>query len=247
MPEPGVPVWPSPRRELSEPVAARVAVMGLYVVTGATRGVGALVTLRLQAAGHEVIGVVRPGSVAPSHLRWKADLSRPATLAAAIGEQASALDRLDGVVHCAGVVDPGPLADATPEDFEHQLGVNVVAVAELTRLVLPALRAARGTVVLVNSGSGLTARPPLAVYGVSKHALRGYADALRAEESRLRVSTLFPGRTDTDMQRTVRAAEGGDYQPEAYLRPETVAQVICSILELPADAVITDLTLRPRG
>ena len=145
------------------------------------------------------------------------------------------------------MVRPGRLADAEPTAFTEQFEVNVVAVAELTRLWLPALRAAAGTVVLVNSGSGLNARPPLSTYGVSKFALRGYAEALRQEEPGIRVSTVYPGRTDTDMQRTVRAAESGGYEAADYLRPATVAGVIVSVLRLPPDATIVDLVVRPAG
>jgi NAD(P)-dependent dehydrogenase (short-subunit alcohol dehydrogenase family) len=138
----------------------------------------------------------------------------------------------------------GAAAETTPAHFAEQFAVNVTAVAELTRLLLPALRAAGGTVVFVNSGSGLNARAPLATYAASKFALRAYADALRSEEPQLRVSTVYPGRTSTGMQREVRAAEAGEND---YLRPETVAGVLASVLALPADGLICDLTLRPSG
>jgi NADP-dependent 3-hydroxy acid dehydrogenase YdfG len=149
------------------------------------------------------------------------------------------------VVHCAGIVRPGRLADQPAQDFSDQFAVNVTAVAELTRHLLPALRAAAGTVVLVNSGSGLNARAPLASYAATKFALRGYADALRLDEPSIRVSTIYPGRTDTGMQRVVRSAEAGEYRPSDYLQASTVAGVIVTVLALPADATVTELTLRP--
>lgn len=127
------------------------------------------------------------------------------------------------------------------------LGLATILVAELTRLLVPALRATGGTVVFVNSGSGLNARTPLATYAASKFALRAYADTLRSEEPELRVSTVYPGRTSTDMQREVRAAEAGGYDERDYLRPETVAGVLASVLALPTDGLITDLTHRPSG
>jgi NAD(P)-dependent dehydrogenase (short-subunit alcohol dehydrogenase family) len=231
-----------------------VLTVGLYLVTGASRGIGRAVLTSLVGAGHEVIGVFRTADSAsawPSTLRlagvWVADLGRPEALAAAVGGQATDLSRLDGVVHCAGLVRPAPLTvDSLARDLTDQFAVNVTAVAELTRLVLPALRAAEGTAVFVNSGSGLAARSPLGGYGVSKYALRGYADALRQEEPSIRVSTVFPGRTATEMQRTVRSAEGGGYDQDDYLQPDTVAGVICSVLALPADGVITEVVLRPR-
>ena len=224
--------------------------MARYLITGVSRGIGRVLSERLLAAGHEVFGLARtPESAAGLELAGLlvADLSAPQSLEQALAPWLATLAELDGVVHCAGVVRPGSLADSTPADFADQFTVNVTAVAELTRLLLPALRAAAGTVVLVNSGSGLNARSPLTSYGASKFALRAYADGLRQEEPGLRVSTIYPGRTATGMQRSVRAAESGEYRESDYLQPATVAGAIEMILALPRDGVIHDLTLRPSG
>jgi NAD(P)-dependent dehydrogenase (short-subunit alcohol dehydrogenase family) len=125
--------------------------------------------------------------------------------------------------------------------------VNLVAVVELTRLLLPALRTARGHVVLINSGAGLRANPGWGAYAASKFALRAFGDVLRAEEPDLRVTLVHPGRTDTPMQRAVRAAEGGDYEPERYLHPDSVAGAVLVAVTAPPDAHLTDVVLRPDG
>jgi NAD(P)-dependent dehydrogenase (short-subunit alcohol dehydrogenase family) len=219
-----------------------------YLITGVSRGIGRAVADRLLADGHRVYGIVR-SPLSDSALTGQAvlDLAELSEFPAALAPMLESVTELAGLVHCAGVVRPGRLAEAEPAAFTEQFAINVVAVAELTRLWLPALRAAAGTVLLVNSGSGLNARPPLSAYGMSKFALRGYAEALRQEEPGIRVSTIYPGRTDTDMQRTVRAAEAGSYQPADYLRVGTVADVMVTVLLLPADATIPELVLRPAG
>ena len=114
-------------------------------------------------------------------------------------------------MHCAGIVRPGRWPMHDPADFTEQFAVNVIAAAELIRHCCRPCGRRGGTVVLVNSGSGLNARPPLAAYGASKFALRGYAEALRQEEPGLRVCTVYPGRTATDMQRAVRRPRAVDY------------------------------------
>jgi NAD(P)-dependent dehydrogenase (short-subunit alcohol dehydrogenase family) len=141
----------------------------------------------------------------------------------------------------------GTIAETSAATWRHQFDINVVAVAELTRLLLPALRAARGRVVLINSGSGIVARPGWASYAASKFALRAFADALRVEEAEfgVRVTSVHPGRTDTDMQRGVVAHEGGTYRPDAYLRAESVAGAVLLAVTAPADAALTELMLRP--
>lgn len=161
--------------------------------------------------------------------------------------QLPSFDRLDGLVHCAGMVRPGLVSSQGVADWTAQFAVNVVAPAVLTAALLPALRSAQGAVVFVNSGSGQRARAGMTSYGASKFALRALADGLREEEPALRVTTVYPGRTATDMQRAVRAFEDGPFEPEHYLRPETVAGVIAQVLTTPPDAVVPEVALRPRS
>jgi len=165
----------------------------------------------------------------------------------AVAEAVAGITRLDVLVHSAGVGLLGTVADTSADTWRHQFEVNVVAVAELTRLVLPALRAARGRVILVNSGAGRNANPGWASYAASKFALRAFADALRAEEegNGVRVTSVYPGRTDTEMQRDVVRQEGGVYRPERYLRAESVAGAVLLAVTAPDDAALTELVLRP--
>jgi NADP-dependent 3-hydroxy acid dehydrogenase YdfG len=170
------------------------------------------------------------------------DLAEPRGIEAALGD--IELPSLDGLVHSAGVIELGTVAEARVDDWVEQLTVNVAAPAELTRLLLPALRAARGHVVFVNSGSGLRARPGWGGYAASKHALRALADSLRAEEPDIRVTSVFPGRTAGEMQRRVRAQEDGEYDPDAYMSARTVATVIARTLDTPEDATVTEVSVR---
>lgn len=219
------------------------------LITGASRGIGAA-TARALADTHDLLLGGRDGTALTAlatdlpHARpWPVELTDPAALAAAT----SGLDRLDVLVHNAGVGEVGPLEHTTAEVWRRTLEVNVIAVAELTRLLLPALRAARGHVVLINSGAGQRANPNWGAYAASKFALRAFADVLRAEEAGhgVRVTSIYPGRTDTAMQRGIRAAEGHDYHPEDFLRPDTVAGAVVTAITTPADAHLTELTLRP--
>jgi len=217
------------------------------LVTGASRGIGAAVAAALAEThdvllgGRDIEALARLASALPGSHLWPVELTDPEALAAAT----SGVESLDVLVHSAGTVEIGPLADITADTWRRTLELNVVAVAELTRLLLPALRAARGHVVLINSGAGLAANPGWGSYAASKFALRAFADVLRAEEPSLRVTSIFPGRTATDMQRRVRAAESGDYEPRRYLAPETVARAVLAAVTAPDDGHVTELVLRP--
>lgn len=226
--------------------------MGSYLITGATRGIGRALVDEL--AEEDLILAARDGAALDelcgslrSARAMRIDLARPETIAAAVRD-VGLPDRLDGIVHSAGILRPARIAELEATVWAEQFTVNVIAAGELTRAVLPSLRAARGTAVFVNSGAGRrVGGPGNGGYAASKHALTALADSLRFEESDVRVTTVFCGRTATDMQRELRRHEGGDYRPEEYLRPGTVAGFIASALRLPADAQIDDVRITPRG
>jgi NADP-dependent 3-hydroxy acid dehydrogenase YdfG len=221
----------------------------LALVTGASRGIGAAIaraiapTHRVLLGGRDRRVLDALAATLPDARPFPFDLSDPRSL----GGATENITSLDVLVHSAGVATIAPLDKTPVEVWRHTLDLNVIAVAELTRVLLPALRAARGRVIMINSGAGLRVNPNWGSYGASKFALRGYAEALRAEEepNGVRVTTIYPGRTATQMQRDVRAAEGGAYDPSDYLRPETVAEAVMFVMRTPRDGQLTELTLRP--
>lgn len=223
--------------------------MATHLLTGGGSGIGRLVAERLLERGDDVWLLARSADRAHD---LRADLAGATVLVADLAwpESVESLDlpgSLDSVVHAAGIVELGAVGELTVEDWASQLRVNLVSPAALTRVALPALRAARGTVVMVNSSAGLQAHPQWSAYAASKSGLRALADSLRAEELAhgVRVTTVYPGRTATPMQRKVHDQEGKDYDPDDWIDPATVADAILRVLDLPRDATVTDLTIRP--
>jgi len=222
----------------------------LALVTGATRGIGAAVahalspTHRVLLGGRDVRALGERAEEIPGSTAWPADLTDPAALREAV----VGIDELDVLVHSAGVAELGTVEEAETQAWRTNFEVNVVAVVELTRLLLPALRAAGGHVVLVNSGAGISARAGWGPYAASKFALRAFGDVLRAEEEAngLRVTSVHPGRVDTDMQRAIVAREGREYDGSRFLSPHSVARAIVAAVTATPDAHPTELVLRPR-
>jgi len=145
------------------------------------------------------------------------------------------------------VIGGDTVDSTTRDDWRRVFEVNVFAVAELTRQLLPALRAAEGTVVAINSGSGFTAGTGGGTYAASKFALRALTDALREEERPhgVRVSSVHPGRVDTDMQRELVEKEGGRYDTALYLEPQSVADAVRLVVDLPHGATAEVVSVRP--
>lgn len=227
--------------------------MSVYLITGAGSGIGAALAGRLLDRGDDVVLLARDAGRAreiaaefPGASTLFGDLSQPGRLSWALSKQ-ELPRRIDGLVHVAGVVDLGTVADLPPSLWERQLAINLVAPAELTRLLLPVLRVSRGRIVFVNSGAGLRANAGWSAYAASKHGLKALADALRIEEAEhgVRVTSIYPGRTATPMQERVHQQEGNAYDPERFIAPESVVTTILTAIDLPDDADITDLTVRP--
>jgi NADP-dependent 3-hydroxy acid dehydrogenase YdfG len=222
--------------------------MSTALITGAGGGLGAAIANAL-APTHALLLAGRPSprldAVAErlGATTWPMDL----TDLDGIEEAADLFDELDVLVHNAGVAYPGRFAESSPDQWRASFEVNVTGAVALTLALLPALRAARGQVVFINSGSGLNASPGLAAYSASKFAQRAFAESLRADEPLLRVTSIHPGRIDTEMQRELVAYEGGEYDPARFLTPETVAQMVAQVVATPADAHTHQVVVRPRG
>jgi NADP-dependent 3-hydroxy acid dehydrogenase YdfG len=219
------------------------------LITGASRGIGAAIaralapTHDLMLGGRDADALASLAKLLPSASPWPVELADHAALAKAVGD----IDYLDLLVHSAGVWEPGRIADTRPDTWRLLFEVNVFAVAELTRLLLPALRAARGRVILINSTAAMRVGRDRGAYTASKVALGALADALQAEElhNGVGVTSIYPGRTTTDMQLKVRMHEGGPFRPEEYLAPESVAHAVLAAMQAPADSQLTEIVVTP--
>lgn len=184
--------------------------MPTALVTGAGRGIGRAITLRLSRAGWTVLAGVRDeaggerltaedGRIAPVRL----DITDEAHVRALADRLP---DRLDALVNNAAIGVLGPIEALTSADLRRQFDVNVLGQVAVTQAVLPRLRAARGRIVFISSTGGRVVVPMEGAYCASKFALEGVADALRAELRpwHIGVSVVEPGPTDTEPWRGIQ-------------------------------------------
>jgi NADP-dependent 3-hydroxy acid dehydrogenase YdfG len=219
------------------------------VVTGATGGIGSAMVKMLVDRGDDVVAKARPSAAldalceATAAVAAPIDLLRTTELPAAV----RTLDRVDVLIHAAGVSEVASVEDTPAEVWHQTMAVNVTGPAELTRALLPALRAVRGRVVFVNAVAGLHAMPRWSAYTASKAALTELADSLRLEEagSGVRVTSIYPGGVATELLRKVRAGLGRPYDPALCVSPASLAAVIAAVLDAPADVDITEVALQP--
>jgi NAD(P)-dependent dehydrogenase (short-subunit alcohol dehydrogenase family) len=228
------------------------------VVTGASSGVGRALTLALAGEGAAVclVGrsaqrledVAREARVEATRVEtYPADLGDVDSVRRLAGRLGEDFDRLDVLVHSAGVIAHGSVESASVEDLDRQYATNVRGPYLLTQATLGLLRRSAGQVVFINSSVGLRGKRNVSAYSASKHALRALADSLRDEVNgdRIRVLSVFLGRTATAMQAAIHRATNQPYRPEQLIQPADVAAVVLNALTLPRTAEVTDISLRP--
>jgi NADP-dependent 3-hydroxy acid dehydrogenase YdfG len=221
----------------------------IAAVSGATGGIGEAVATLLAGRGYQVFALGRsPEKLAALRSQVAGVVTVEVELGSidALPDDLAAVDRLDALVHCAGISEVASVEATQRALWNETFAANVTGPAALTRALLPALRAGRGHVVFVNAAPGLRAVPNWSAYTASKAALRELADSLREEEEAhgVRVTSIYPGGVRTELLRKVRQQLGRPYDPAAAVSPETLASLVATVLEFPPDAQIMDVALR---
>lgn len=193
------------------------------LITGAGRGIGRAIAVRLAGAGWRVYAGVRT-DVAATRLAEDSELITPVELDVTVPAHLTALDRelpdrLDALVNNAGIGVGGPVETLSRADMHRQLDVNLVGPLAVTQTVLPRLRRAHGRVVFISSINGRVSFPFTGIYNASKYAVEAVADCLRVElrPFGVQVALVEPGVVDTDpwheMDRYIADLEAG-LEPE---------------------------------
>ena len=189
----------------------------VFIVTGASQGLGAACVRSIVAEGGKVLAAARseknleslaaelPGSVAVA----KCDMRDRVAVAGLVDIALSTFGRLDGIVNNAGIAPAGSFENQSLDVFDEVLAVNLLAPAALAQRAGSHWIALKqpGSIVNVASTSGLKGKPILVAYSSSKGAMMRFTEALAAEWARheIRVNTIAPGAFDTAAQSAVTA------------------------------------------
>ena len=229
------------------------------VVTGASSGIGAATARALAEAGYRVVCAARrtdriePLAAEIDGVAVACDITDPAqvdALAAAVG------DRLDLLVNNAGgAVGTETLAEADFDAWVTMFETNVLGAGRVTKALLPALRAAEGTVVFVTSTAAEAAYEGGSGYNAAKAGERMLAGALRLELNGepVRVCEVAPGLVHTEEFSLVRF-HGDQAKADAVyagvpdpLVADDVADAIAWVATRPAHVNVDRLVIRPRA
>lgn len=170
------------------------------LVTGAAGGIGAEIARFYREMGAVVIGVDLPGATLPEGLESRpCDLGDREAIAALVGS----LDRLDILVHAAGINRDRVLWKLSEEAWDGVLEINLTAAFSLLRHATPLLRKRGGAVILVTSINGERGKLGQSNYAASKAGLIGFGKTAARELGRfgVRVNLIAPGMVRTPMTR----------------------------------------------
>lgn len=228
------------------------------LVTGASKGAGRVIALRLAregmavgliargADGIEAVGreIVAAGGQA---LALAADVANVAAIEAAVAAVEERFGGIDALVNNAGISLAGPSAGYPLENWRRVLDTNLTGAFVCSRAVQPALkRRGGGNIIAISSGAGRQGYPRMAAYSASKFGLIGLMQSLAAEwgADGIKVSTILPGSILTDFGG--RAASDRARDPNrTYLRPEDVADAVVFLLSQPPTAWTQEMSLWP--
>lgn len=190
---------------------------GLFIVTGAARGIGAAVVEKLLAGNHLVIGV----DIHPQPSEWDIfktpdaqktgnfeaishDIQQTASLIERIQHSRFAAMPISGLVNAAGILEMGSLLDTTAAQWLHSLNTNFIGPAQLTQWVAQQMLPRRsGAIVSISSNAALVPRLGMGLYATTKAAVSHYFKnlALELAPHGIRCNSVLPGSTLTQMQR----------------------------------------------
>ena len=221
--------------------------MKTALITGASRGIGAAIAIKLSEQGYHLVltgrdekALAETQAACASDQTVVADLSVPEDVETLFGS----VERIDLLVNNAGLVKTGRIEDSSVEDWQAIQKVNVEGAFLCMQAAMKKMRAQHGgRIINISSVVGVKGYSDQSAYGASKHALLGLTKTAIEEgrESNIRVHAICPGGVATDMVKKARP-DLTDFS--AMIQPEDVADAVAYLDSLPANITVDVIHLR---
>ncbi|KAG8415915.1 hypothetical protein J3459_013974 [Metarhizium acridum] len=225
----------------------------VFIVTGASKGIGAAVTRHLLEQSHKVVVTARSAEplegikkAYPGQVEYVAGDMTSAEMPEKLTSLAVAsFGKLNGLVINHGLLVSSRLETTSIKTFKNLYNVNVFSCLTMAQAALGELRKTKGCVVWVSSGAALKPYTGWSAYGSSKAALNSLSSHLAFEEKDITSITVSPGRVDTDMQVQIRSSGQQSMDKAQYdtfieafeqgklLKPEQPGNVIAKFVASP--------------
>jgi short-subunit dehydrogenase len=223
--------------------------MKRYLITGASRGIGRAIALRLAAPdvvlllhGRDTVALAETCRLLEKRdsqpiklIHDLATMRGVENLVAQVGHEP-----VDLLVNNAGIAVVKPFAEITLEEWNQTIGVNLTAPFLLTQCFAPRMRPG-SSIVNILSIAAKNAYPRWSIYCASKFALEGLSAAIREElrPHKVRMLNIYPAATDTEIWNTL----SGDWPRENMMSAADVAEAVAYAISQPAAVAIENITL----
>ncbi len=221
------------------------------IVTGGGRGIGRAIAKDLAKEGCNIVvssrneeELKRVEAEAKAYgvkaLGLKLDLAEEENIEVLVDRTLAELGSIDILVNNAGIILPKPFLEVTLEEWDRTLSINLRSAFILSQRALKEMKKSRnGYIVNISSTVALGVPPHLAAYGASKAGMVGLSQALyeSAREFGVRVSTVYPGITDTKMVRDIDPPT----QPGQWMLPEDISYCVMFLLKQSDRMVVKDI------
>ena len=234
------------------------------LVTGASSGIGEAIAIALAEAGATVavsarradrlIGLVeRISASGAKGLALPGDMAVEAEAIKAVEDTVAAFGRIDILINSAGVMQAGGITNADLDEYRRVFDINLFGTVYTSKAAVPHMLAQGvGDIVTISSLAGRKGGPMTNAYSASKHAVNSFTDAMRQElgEKNIRVSTLMPGATTTEVGDSItdpnwRTAIKAHASKDGAVDPRDIGDTIVFMMALPRRANISEISVRP--
>jgi NAD(P)-dependent dehydrogenase (short-subunit alcohol dehydrogenase family) len=218
----------------------------VWLITGASRGLGRAFAEAALAAGDRVVGISRTSApLGGDSLAIAADVTDRAAVFAAVEQAVAHFGRLDVVVNNAGAMWLGAVEEFSEDEARAAMELNFFGALWVTQAVTPHLRTSGGRLLQISSIGGVVTGPMAGLYSAAKFALEGMSEALAQELAPfgVHVTLVEPGGYWTDLYRSgmhqtepleaysaLRSGEGGEasVDSEPRLAAEAIIKLVAS-------------------
>lgn len=222
----------------------------LSIVTGASRGIGKGIALKLASENHNVMIFGRDKNALIDVQKQIKDFGVESEyfigdavdvdfVKDSVKNILAKYKKVDHLINNAGTGVFKKIVDAELKDFQKQINVNLYGVFNFTNAVLPGMiKQMKGSIITIASLAGKNSFVGGAMYSSSKHAVLGFMRSLMLEvrEYNIRSASICPGSVDTDF---------GLSRKKQILETEDVADAVLAVIKLPVRALMSEIDLRP--
>jgi len=230
----------------------------VIIVTGASKGIGEAIALKLASEKYDVVIFGRSNKrltdlqdrltkLGSNSILFSGNVADKDFVENSVNEVLKKYGKIDGVVNNAGIAYFESFVNSNLEQFKEQIDTNVIGVYNFSKAVIESMIERKtGTIINISSLAGKVGFSYGTMYSATKHAVMGFSRSLMQEVRKynVRVVSICPGSVVTDM---IMDSPIHQEEKSELLLPEDIAEVVLTTLKLPNRALVSELEIRPNN